>query len=236
MDTPLERVVCYLRMNTLIRKNVSLPNDEDLLLFEDILYHIRTHRNEQSDRIEEVLELLSSLRHDLSTPERTRVITRLRNVLSRYQWGVQVSPTLEGFRAVHFPADRGRSSSDRWEYWAVGSLLELVPRLGKRPRIRRCAVCKEWFYAVKPGKHDFCSGVCRQRNYDRSPEMRQKKKLYMRQRRADERELEERRKMLVGFRGPVKRRVKASAGRKNQEQKATTSKTATKERRRKIVA
>jgi hypothetical protein len=198
-------------MRTLIRKNVISQSDDEagLLLFEDILYRIKRHPGEpQSMRVEELLELLSGLRDDLSTREGMRVITRLRKVLDRYQWRVQVSPTSEGFRAVYSPP-YGLSASDDWEQTAVGRLLEFVPNLGKRPRIRRCAVCNEWFFAAKRADHIYCSGACKQRHHDGTPEMRENKKLYMRKRRAKEKRLEEKSKKAIGYRGPVKRRAKS---------------------------
>lgn len=212
MDKLLGRVVCYLRMNPIIRKNEILPPPLDPERFQAIFWYIREHPEQpHSKRVDEVLELLSSLRDDVSTLEKIRVITRLRNVLSRYQWGVRVSPTTEGFHVSHFPANRGKlSSSDEWEYGAVRDLLDVVPYLGKRPRIRRCveSECKEWFFAAKREDQQFCSGICRQRHYDSTPEMRESKKLYMRKHRAAEKKHDERRKTGVGFRGRVKRRAK----------------------------
>ncbi len=210
MDRLLGRVVCYLCMNVIIRKNEPLPTHLDPEQFEAIFWHIREHPEQpQSKRVEEVLELVSNLRDDLSTPEGIRVITRLRNVLSRYRWGVKVSPTSKGFHVSHFPANRGMlSSSDEWEYGAVRALLDLVPYLGKRPRIRRCAEtgCRKWFFAAKREDRQWCSPNCRQRHYDSDPEMRKSKKLYMRKYRADEKKREESRKRGVGFRGRVKHR------------------------------
>lgn len=215
MDKLLRRVLCYLRMRAIIHKNDIMPSHRDPENFESIFWHIREHPEEpQSKRIEEVLELLSGLRDDLSMPEKIRVITGLRYVLSNYRWSVQVSPTSEGFRAIYFPADRGKlSSSDKWEYEAVRDLLDLVPYLGKQPRIRRCAECEEWFFAAKREDQQWCGGICRQRHYDSAPEMREKKKLYMRDYREKEKKREERRKMRIGVRGPAKRRARAETKR-----------------------
>jgi hypothetical protein len=172
-------------MKAIISKNEILPSHLDPEHFGSIFWHIREHPEEpQSKRVGEVLELLSSLRDDLSTRGKGQVIARLRHVLSNYRWGVHVSPTSEGFRAIYFPADRG--SFDKWEYEAVRDLLDLVPYLGKPPRVRRCAECKAWFFAAKKNDQQYCDGVCRQHRYDSSPEMRESKKLYMRKYREDE--------------------------------------------------
>jgi hypothetical protein len=199
-----------LTMISTYRKNELLPIHLDPEQFEAIFRHIREHSEQpQSKRVEEVLELLSGLRDDLTTPEKIGVITRLRNVLSNYRWSVHVSPTREGLRVVHFPADRGGlSPSDKWEYDAVRDLLELVPYVGKRPRIRRCAECKEWLFVT--GRRRFCDSSdrnCRQRHYDSKPEIRESKKLYMSKYREDEKKRQKNRKTGVGFRGRVTRRV-----------------------------
>jgi hypothetical protein len=186
-----------------------MPTDPEQ--FDAIFRHIREHpKQPQSKRVEELLGLLSSLRDDLSKPEKVRVITRLFNVLSNFRWNVRVSPTAEGFRTIYFPADRGHlSSADEWEYGAVRDLLELVPYLGKWPRIRRCAECKGWLFAAKRRDKQFHDGICRQRHYDSSPEMRESKKLYMRKYRADEKKREESRKIGVGFKGRAARSRKS---------------------------
>ena len=189
-----------------MRKNELMPTGPDPEQFDAIFRHIREHpKQPQSMRVEELLSLVSSLREDISKLERVRVINGLRNLLSNFRWSVQVSPTAEGFRTIYFPADRGNlSSADQWEYAAVCDLLELVPYLGKRPRIRRCAECEEWLFAAKRSDQQFCDngGICRQKHYDRSPEMRESKKLYMRERRADEKRREESSKIGVRFERP----------------------------------
>jgi hypothetical protein len=215
MDKLLRRVVCYLRMKAIIHKNEVLPSHLDPEQFESIFWHIRERPEKpQSKRVEEVLKLLSSLRYDLSTRDKGQVLTRLRNALRRYQWVSFISPTSEGLRVIRGIADRANlSEDDLWEYWAVGTLLDIVPYLGNRPRIRRCAECQEWFFAAKRDDKRWCDRNCRQRHYDSAPEMRESKRLYMRNYRDEEKKREERRKRSVGFRGRVKRRAGVEAKR-----------------------
>jgi hypothetical protein len=210
------RVVCYLRVITLIRKNDNVPSHLDRERFEEIFRQVREHPEKaQSKRVEGVLELLSRLRHDLSGSAKVRIITGLRHLLSVYQWVVQVSPTTEGFRALHLIADRGRlSRDDLWEHTAIRDLLDVVPYLGERPRIRRCAdaTCWRWFFAKTERKtHKFCSTNCRVNVYDSSSTRRAEKKVYMRQYRQGLKERDDRDKKRVGFGRSPKRRATTGA-------------------------
>src|ERR1700723_1026104 len=111
MDNVQRRVVCYLRMKAIIRKNDNLPIHLDRERFEEVFRDISKHPEKpQSKRVEECLELLSSLREDLRGLERVQIVTRLGHLLSAYQWVVQISPTPKGFRAIRLIADRGRLS------------------------------------------------------------------------------------------------------------------------------
>lgn len=206
MDKLSGRVVCYLRMKSIIRKNEILPSHLDPEQFESIFWHIREYPEQpQSKRVEQVLKLLSSLSDDLSTLGKAQALTRLRNALRRYQWVSFVSPTSEGLWVSRGIADRvNLSEDDVWEYEAVRNLLDLVPYLGKRPRIRRCAECQEWFFAARRSDQQWCDRNCRQRHYDSAPEMRKKKKLYMQEYREGQKERVERENIRVAFRGRVK--------------------------------
>jgi hypothetical protein len=201
MDKTHLPVLCYLRMTKVIRKNDKLPIHLDRERFEEIFWQLREHPEKvQSKRVAGCLELLSCLRADLSGSEKVRVITGLQHLLSAYRWVVQVSPTPGGFRAIHLIADRERlSEDDLWEHMAIRDLLAVVPYLGKRPRIRRCDECKEWFYAANREDQRWCGGNCRQHHYDSNPEMRAGKARYMCEYRIAEKESEESSKKGVGF-------------------------------------
>lgn len=196
-------------MRNLIRKNYDSPSDLDAERFSEILTRIRTHPDRQSKRVEAVLELMSRFRADLSTREKMTIFTRLRLILETYRWTVSIRPKPEGFHVVHVMANKyeeGTSEADRWEHETIGLLLDRLPYLGKRPRIRRCAdtACAQWFFAAKREDQEFCCGTCRQHHYDSNPEMRRKKREYMRKRRVQDRQREEASKRAVGFRGRVK--------------------------------
>jgi hypothetical protein len=199
-------------MKDIIRKNDNLPIHLDRERFEEVFRDISKHPEKpQSKRVEECLELLSSLREDLRGLERVQIVTRLGHLLSAYQWVVQISPTPKGFRAIRLIADRGRlSQDDLWEREAIRDLLDVVPYIGKQPRIRRCAECNEWFYAAKREDQQWCSSNCRQHHYDSDPEMRGRKKLYMRKHRVEEKKREESIKRRVGFGSRVKSSAKKS--------------------------
>jgi len=154
----------------------------------------------QSKRIEKILQLLSSLRDDISPLDKGQVVIRLRNALRLYQWVSHIAPAPEGYRVISAVADRENlSKDDLWEYEAVRDLLECVPYLGKPPRIRRCAECQRWFFAAKRIDQQWCGGICRQRHYDRDPETRAQKLKAMRDLYAREKERDQRRKAAVGY-------------------------------------
>jgi hypothetical protein len=148
--------------------------------------------------VERILELLSGLRDDLGTSEKTRIITSLRNALKRYQWTSRVDPTPEGWRVIA-SFDRGLPKDDVWEYEAVRDLLDTVPHLGKRPRIRKCAECPRWFYAAMREDQQYCGGICRQRRYDNDPEKRDKKLAHMKKLYRDEKARKRNHKSGVGL-------------------------------------
>ena len=117
-------------MRAIIRKNEILPSHLDPEDFKSIFWHIREHpKQPQSRRVEEILELLSSLRHDLSTRDKGQVLVRLHNALSRYHWVRRVALTSEGFRVISFIADREKLlRDDIWEYDAVPGWARTLPR------------------------------------------------------------------------------------------------------------
>jgi hypothetical protein len=164
-------------MSAIFRKQKILPSHLDVEQLEDIFAHLEKHPEKpQSKRVEKILELLSCLGSD---SERVRVRIGLDNALRGYQWvrKVKLTPD-EGFRVTHAAADRGNlSKDDDWEYRAVGVLLDVVPYIGKPPRIRRCEECRGWFFA-KNNTRKWHDG-CRQRHYAKDPAARAKKKEYM---------------------------------------------------------
>jgi hypothetical protein len=197
-----------------MRKNETMPENLDPEQIEEIFQRIKDYpETPQSKRVEQILELLSSFREGLRGVDKGQIKVRLDRILSDYRWCVRVTPLARGLLAIHFPADREKlSEDDQWGYRAVGILIQLMPSLGKRSRIRRCAECGKWFFAAKRDdeRHRHCSGNCRQRGYDSSPQMREYKRRYMRDYREEEKKREGRRKVRAGFRGRVVHRAKKS--------------------------
>jgi hypothetical protein len=185
-----------------IRKNKILSPYLDEERLDKIFARLEERPGEpQSQRVERVLELLSGLGEDAPTSEKSRILTALRKVLERYRWIRRVYPTREGLRVLSFAANREYlSTDDIWEYTTVQDLLDLVPYLGARPRIRRCRDerCQRWFFAAKRDDQWFCDSKCKQHHYD--TETREEKKAYMRKRYAEQKERARNPKSGVGLR------------------------------------
>lgn len=203
-------------MNYPTRKKFPPPLVDAPYPLDVVLWPIREHPEKpESKRVEAILELLCRLQGDLDSSEKAKVLTRLGAALKRYTWLRRVTCTKQGIRVIHTVAGREALTRDEiWESESVGRLLDAVPDLGGRPRIRRCAQCAEWFFAVKRDDQLYCSGVCRQRHYDNSPEMRAAKATYMREKyRPVAAEREEDAKKAAGFKGKVTHRAGVKAKR-----------------------
>ena len=193
-------------MKRIIRKNGIMPEHLDPEQIGSIFRYIEEHpKRLQAERVAEILESLSSLREGSPKLEKMQTLARLRQLLSNYRWTAEVSPSSQGLVTIMLPAERGLSADDKWGYAAVHDLLDLVPYLGKTPRIRRCAECQRWFFAAKREDQQYCGANCRQRHYDTAPEIRASKKGYMRKYRADQKRLARNPKSGVGLRGSRKR-------------------------------
>jgi len=188
-------------MSNIIRKKMVLPIHLDKEQLEAIFTRLEERpETPQSKRVEKILELLSSLRDDISPLDKGQIVIRLRNALRLYQWVSHIAPAPESYRVINGVADRENlSKNDLWEYEAVRDLLECVPYLGNPPRIRRCAECPRWFFAARRIDQKWCGSVCRQRHYDRDPETRAKKLEAMHTRYILEKERDRRRKAAVGY-------------------------------------
>jgi hypothetical protein len=158
------------------RKTEILPPHLDPEQIQSIFERIEVYpKLEQSRQVEKILELFSKFRAGLSPRKKGEILAELARILRPYAWAVQVSMNA---RVIYFPANRGSLSRDEeWGYSAVGALLSLIPYLGDRPRIRRCAMpdCERWIFAVN-AKRTFCDGACKQRHYDRDTVRREKRK------------------------------------------------------------
>ena len=186
-----------------MHKNDILPYHLDAEQLEsEIFGPIREHpEKKQSKRIEEVLNLLTRLRAGASSRTRMEAVTRLRSILAHYHWTCAVVPQGQSFVTSYF-GPKVLSADDVWEYRAIQLLLQVVPSLGKNPRIRRCADsgCGNWFFAASREDQKFCGPNCRQRSYDSSADVRSSKREYMRKHRAELKRLAKNPKSGVGLR------------------------------------
>lgn len=178
-------------MKHTIRKNESLPECVAGAVAEDIFRHLEVRpKSKQAERVERILDLLSRLgRGDVAA------FFQKGEMLNRYEWHYGLTYSRgRGLRA-ELTFTKELPEEDAWEHRAVRFLLGLVPH--NIHRLRRCAYegCNGWFFAEKRADQTFCKrGVCRQNYYDSAPEMRESKKLYMRQYRKDLKEQDQRAK------------------------------------------
>jgi len=187
----------------------TLPEELDEERFTAILYSIEKHPTRpHSARVENILELLSGLRDDLNQHEKVRASTRLRMALGRYRWTIQIATTPDaGYIELRVPAPEDPmnfSSDDKWEYESVRSLLDAVPRLGARPRIRRCEFegCRKWLFAGKRADQRFClGGTCKQKSFESDPTKKEKKLAQMREAYAVQKRRDKKAKERIGFTG-----------------------------------
>jgi hypothetical protein len=194
-----------------MRKNEILPIHLDAFQLDEIFRRIRERpKEDESVRVEKILECLSVLRSDSPTREKMQVVARLRRLIKHYAWERRVIPQGNVFRVVTLFSRDGEDQLSREEVWerqSVGSLLDTVPYLGNPPRIRRCAECAAWFFAAKRITQEYCSGNCRQHHYDNDPARKAAKAAEMRRLRAEAKRRQNP-KSAVGL-GRTRRAVKA---------------------------
>jgi len=152
------------------------------------------------ERVERVLVLLKQLQSPASRRDAMNAVTVLRGLLRRYRWVYQVSPTLQGYRAIRVPAKRETlTDDDVWEHNAVRDLLDLLQQEGSLSRVRRCVVCNGWLFAAKRNDQEFCSRNCRQNRYDNDPKRKAEHRAKMRDLYALKKELARNPKAGVGL-------------------------------------
>lgn len=119
-------------------------------------------------------------------------VRKINQLLRRYWWQpmVQSYGQLTGLQADPWPGTAGKALP--WENRAVYFVLELIS-LKLLQRIRRCRECNDWFCAVTEHQVS-CGDNCRKRFSSKSPEFKNKRKLYMRDYRKRDKERERREK------------------------------------------
>jgi len=133
----------------------------------------------QVKRVKGILELLADIRDEKRLQEKAELLGRLRKAFNRYRWIREILFTNDGPHEIVTSA-RQRTDEDNWEYGAVHILLLIAEyHPSYLQNIRRCIVCGRWMLAAK-SNHKFCSGKCRQSDYDNDPARKEQHRANMR--------------------------------------------------------
>jgi len=199
------------------RKNESTADELALERIEEWLPALNTEvKTPQVKRIESLISLFGRLTEDASTSDKAHALAGIRKFLSRYRWVSYVAPTTDGLLVLNEIADHMHISKEGlWEHEAVRVLLVAFPRLGigKRPYIRRCAKCQQWFIAPRKDKIT-CSDACHQWLYDnKSPEQKALKAAAMKEYRKVLKDIEAKQNERRGFTKGKRRVVTKTKGR-----------------------
>lgn len=193
-----------------MRKNKRAPKtvtESAVRLFAYIGEH---PKNPQVKRVDAILELLAAIRNEKRFYEKAELLDRLRAAFRRYRWIREILFFNDGPHEMVTSARR-QTEDDGWEYGAVHLLITIAEYYPERlSSIRRCAVCGRWMLTAK-SNHRFCSGKCRQYDYDNDPERQEQHRANMRRLYRLEKEREERAKRAVGFTKGAINRPKKSA-------------------------
>ena len=114
-----------------------------------------------------------------SLDESTRTCRLLNAALMRYPVLAFTHSGAGRFTVTEKPVITSTGQWAHWERMSVGTLLMLARKPGELSRLRRCAECLQWFYAIK-GHQQFCRVSCRRRHTAQDPEFKDKRAAYMR--------------------------------------------------------
>jgi hypothetical protein len=128
-----------------------------------------------------------------------RVLVELNSMLRKYKW----SPVVRhmGFEMSNFDItedwpSRFQKRADSWEFFAIWWLCN-----SRNARwiefLRRCPQCDAWFFAAA-AHQIFCRDACRKQQASKSPEFKERRALYMRKYRRQEKATDELAKRRVG--------------------------------------
>jgi hypothetical protein len=200
------------------RKTDSLALDE--YDWAELFAQFRENPNDKHvANVRRILELLKALTQGAKRRPDVRVFAELNAQLGEYQWRSLLSPSAQGVM-VFFQPPMGATGAKKWEYVAVGWLLELFRRHGELDRVHLCpmygkrAECVGWFYG-RPNK-PFCSGNCKQYQFDSKDEVkarRARNAKHNRDYRQNLKRKEAREKQGVGYKGAYRLRAKSGASR-----------------------
>ncbi len=116
-------------------------------------------------------------------PERapSHMYARANEILSACHWSPRVAPPPNEPHSFTWNA---RTAQSHWENMFVSWVLNLRAH-GDISLIRSCRNCRQWFYAVT-NHQTHCSDRCRQHFHSRDKSFKEKRRLYMRRYRKDE--------------------------------------------------
>jgi hypothetical protein len=111
----------------------------------------------------------------------SHVYAKANEILSACHWSPRVAPPPNQLHSFTWNA---RTAKSDWENRFVFWLLNLRAS-GEISLIRSCRNCEQWFYAIT-NHQTHCSDRCRQNFHSKDKIFREKRRLYMRRYRKDE--------------------------------------------------
>jgi hypothetical protein len=152
----------------------------------------------QVKRVDTILELLAAIQTEKRFEEKAQLLEHLQEAFTRYRWIRGILFTNDGPHE-YVTSARQQTDDDEWEYGAADILLTIAEYHPDRlSKIRRCEVCRRWMLTAK-SDHRFCSGKCRQYNYDNDPKQQELHRANMRRLYQVEKERRVSAKKAIGF-------------------------------------
>ena len=135
-----------------------------------------------------------------STVAYNKALQQLDDALKQYHWRSTIFGDLDGFGEVLEHHARASTQYRHWEGAIVRRLLALTRERGALARFRKCSHCNQWFYGATAHQR-FCGEACRRKYVSSSPEFKEKRRVYMREKyRPQQKQLEERSLALLSKR------------------------------------
>src|SRR6202158_2968542 len=115
-----------------------------------------------------------------------RVLTELNKLAKRYWWHPLIMH--QGYEMDTLSI--AECDATEWRSWETRAVWWLCAKDGKWiDFFRQCGDCRRWFFAVAEHQ-SYCGSACRQRHASCSDEFKQRRRLYMRGYRQDEKDRE----------------------------------------------
>lgn len=112
------------------------------------------------------------------------ISSKVNKILRQYQWSPGVAFSQKDLNMDFFPQFQSQHEREQVAVW-----LSLAKwRVGEIELFQSCPECHRWFYAKKSHQR-FCRDMCRKRYASHSPEYKQKRRIFMRKYRKQQKEL-----------------------------------------------